>query len=288
MKMFRRMALLTVSAGRALAPRWPSGPHCDNCRQHDQSVILYYHGVTGEQAAAFRRQMEWLATQAKPLALADCVQPALATSDAISPMRPRVCVTFDDAFANLLDHALPVLHELRIPATIFAVSGNLGTKPRWELPEGHWDAHQRTMTADEIGQLPAKLIEVGSHTHTHARLSRLSFRQAELEFRRSKCELEQITGREVVSLSVPFGDHPAYASALAADCGYKRLVTCDRHVVNADSDPLHMGRFKVTPDDWPLEFRLKAAGAYNWLGRLRDNEPEPSACRSPRSPIPVR
>lgn len=276
MIMLRRMALITVSAGHSLLPRRAaiaSGTRSRAC------AVLYYHGVSASQGRAFREQMQWLARHSQPVTLAECVQFSREKEHSVARTRPRVCVTFDDAFANLLDHALPVLQEFGIPATIFAVSGNLGAMPRWELPRGHADARERTMTGRELALLPRGLIELGSHTHTHPRLSRCTPRLIKDEFRRSKCELEQIAGCEVTSLSIPFGDCPSGTPAIAAACGYKQLVTCARRVVTADTDPLQMGRFKVTPEDWPIEFRLKAAGAFDWLGRVRDGR---RCLRSPK------
>lgn len=268
--MLRRMTLVTIGAGHSLAQRsWASRPMIHH-RQAARCAILYYHGVTAAQAGPFRRQMEWLSRHATVVPLAESVHATRNADEVEQVGRSRVCVTFDDAFANLLDHALPVLEKLGIPATIFAVSGNLGAMPRWELPPGHPDAKEPTMSAAELRELPASLIEIGSHTHTHSRLSRLSPRQVEAEFCVSKDELEQITAREVAALSIPFGDCPPDAEAVAADCGYQRLVTCVRRVVTTQSDPMRLGRFKVTPEDWPLEFRLKAVGAYDWIGRLRD------------------
>lgn len=264
----RRLALVTVSAGQAVLPRRRADMAEGSCGR--ACAILYYHGVTASQAGAFRRQMRWLAGHTQLVPLAECAQRSWTTKCTEARVRPPVCVTFDDAFANLLEHAVPVLQEFDIPATIFAVSGNLGAMPRWELPRGHADARERTMTGHELALLPRGLIQIGSHTHTHPRLSRCTPRQIQNQFRRSKCELEQIAGCEVTSLSMPFGDCPLSAPAIAAACGYKQLVTCARRVVTADTDPLQMGRFKVTPEDWPIEFRLKAAGAFDWLGRVRD------------------
>jgi peptidoglycan/xylan/chitin deacetylase (PgdA/CDA1 family) len=61
--------------------------------------------------------------------------------------RDCVAITFDDAYAGVLDHALPVLRALDIPATVFVASGHarIGGSYWWDdlqlamtLMEGGW------------------------------------------------------------------------------------------------------------------------------------------------------
>ena len=62
------------------------------------------------------------------------------------PLDRNYCVvTFDDGFADVLDHALPVLEELQIPATLFintaylddAVGSWVDAQTLFQRPEGH-------------------------------------------------------------------------------------------------------------------------------------------------------
>lgn len=41
--------------------------------------------------------------------------------------KPPVVVTFDDGYANNFHHALPVLQQFSVPATIFLATSYLGT-----------------------------------------------------------------------------------------------------------------------------------------------------------------
>ena len=107
-------------------------------------VTLCYHGVRPRQAQRFRRQMALIARRAVGPA---GIRPAEAAAR-WGP--PRVCVTFDDAFANLLETALPVTRELDMPVAVFVVTENLGARPTWTMVEGHPEAREVTMTADQI------------------------------------------------------------------------------------------------------------------------------------------
>jgi len=87
-----------------------------------RSAILTYHSlddsgsVLSMPPSVFRRQMEFLASSSIPVVPLD---------EAVR--RPNcIALTFDDGFRNLLDHAIPVLDRLRLPATIFVVSGYCG------------------------------------------------------------------------------------------------------------------------------------------------------------------
>ena len=224
-------------------------------------IVLYYHGVTDRQAAAFRRQMQWLASHAAVGPLAETIEPGVAN---------RVCITFDDAFDNLRRNVLPVLREYGLPATIFAVSRNLGRTPQWRMDRGDADAGEAVVSEAALREIAADpLFEIGSHTQTHSHASSLGDAELHRELAGSKADLEAILGRPVESLSLPYGDCPDWAARTARDAGYERMVTCARIATGAGEDPMRIGRFKVTPDDWPMEFRLKAKGAYGWIGRVR-------------------
>ena len=213
-------------------------------------VTLCYHGVKPRQRRRFARQMAWIARRG----------------------RGRVRVTFDDAFANLLDNALPVMHELGIPATVFAVTGNLGSPPDWEIAGDHPDASEPTMTAAQIRLADAERgATFGSHGATHRRLTDLSPDEVYWELMESRTALEQITGKAVEDFAPPHGacDEALVDAAIAA--GYRRVFT----VGEPNGDGTHgaegrvIGRMKMSPDVWPIEFALTVSGGYGWLPGFR-------------------
>src|SRR5262249_43259082 len=83
--------------------------------------ILCFHRVGyGRDALAvspsrFQQHMRWLLEcGAKPVRLTEMLEKLRKPIDG-----RHVCITFDDGYRDLLDHAVPVLRELRLPATVF-------------------------------------------------------------------------------------------------------------------------------------------------------------------------
>jgi peptidoglycan/xylan/chitin deacetylase (PgdA/CDA1 family) len=105
-------------------------------------LILSYHRVTPSFAAsarealpsllvsasALRRQLEHVARRREvvPLATAQRILGEPARRGA----RDVAAVTFDDGYADVVEHALPVLRALRVPATVFVPTGYPGTERR--------------------------------------------------------------------------------------------------------------------------------------------------------------
>ncbi len=134
-------------------------------------LILSYHRVTPSFAAsareslpsllvsasALRRQLEHVARRRELVPLATA-QRILA-----EPARPGAsdvaAVTFDDGYAEVVEHALPVLAELRVPATMFVPTGYVGTERR--LPHDRLHASLSELRARGIpvdrADLPAGL-----------------------------------------------------------------------------------------------------------------------------------
>jgi len=229
-------------------------------RRGRQAIVLCYHGVKPYQATRFDRQVGRLAARA--IDVRD-----LMAATAVNCRRPAVCFTFDDAFANLLDNALPVLRQHGVPACIFVVSDNLGDRPRWRIEPDHPDANERVMTAEELRRVAdSGLVTVGSHTCTHPNLARLSPPALDQELRESRRQLSDLIGRPIEDLALPHGSFTPAVLDAAFAAGYRRVYTLDPtpHMPGG-AGPQVIGRFLMSPDVWRIEFLLTCAGAYAWL-----------------------
>ena len=133
-----------------------------------------------------------------------------------APLPPRpVVLTFDDAFRNFADAALPVLEAAGFSATVFAVAGRCGQTNDWP---GQIASVPRVplLSAAELRELAGAGFEIGSHGLTHAALDSLPAPQAEREVVGSKRALEDALGRPVDVLAYPYGRTSAGVRALAA------------------------------------------------------------------------
>lgn len=213
----------------------------------DKTIFLCYHGVLLSQKDAFKRQMAHLSRR-----------------DGYSP---KVCLTFDDAFENLLSNVLPVLEIYQLHAIIFAVTGNLGEKPCWPMPKNHPELNERLMTAEQIKTLSKHpLVQIGSHTHKHLDLTTLPSVHARTELVKSKQQLEKMLGIPVFNLALPHGAFNETVLQLAREVGYKHIYTLQPMLMlRKRMEESVIGRFSMSPDVWPIEFYLTCAGAYAWL-----------------------
>lgn len=223
------------------------------------TVVICYHAITNKQRARFAWQMDQVARLG-----------ALSAEHVGSVGAVGVCVTFDDAFDCLRENAFPVMRALGIPATVFAVSGNLGSPPRWSMPPGHPEASLATMSDAAIVALRSDpLISFGSHTVTHPPLAEIEPARTEAELFASRRDLEALTGCPVELLALPHGSVSPFVVDAARRAGYRAVFTLEPEIVRGVPESGLVGRFSVSPDMWMSEFRLTIAGAYAWLGPWR-------------------
>ena len=174
-----------------------------------RSVILTYHSLDDSESVVsippslFRRQMEFLAASGIPVVPLD---QALHRPGSIA-------ITFDDGFCNLLDHAVPVLERLRLPATIFVVSEYCGRNNNWPS-QLHGVPDLPLLSWDKLSALPP-LISLGAHTMTHPDLRRLSAEECERELCECQGQIEQHLGRPVRCLAYPYGASSPQVRSLA-------------------------------------------------------------------------
>lgn len=156
-------------------------------------VVLIYHRVGGGATSEidlptdeFERQMAWLAESGRAISLDDAVAllDAPEADDranlALMPHTNPVVVTFDDGTADLVDNALPVLVRYEVPATVY-----LATK--YVDEQLAWPADGVPITWAGAKEMVASgLVTIGSHTHSHLLLDRMSVADASDELDRSK------------------------------------------------------------------------------------------------------
>ena len=131
------------------------------------------------------------------------------------------------------------------------------------------------MTSEQLKQLPADVVMLGSHSMSHPHLSQLSPEHSRVEIESSKRVLAHGTGRDVRLFAFPYGDHTPAVIELCKSAGYDLVFTISPSSVNTEGSEFVRGRVKVEPHDNTLEFFLKSNGAYEWMSYVSKIKQKP-------------
>ena len=221
-------------------------------------VVLAYHSVKRAERERFARQMDQLLKLANPVH-------ADFTAGKIGWSQSYVAVTFDDGYQSVLENAIPILLEKRIPATIFVPTKYLGGRPTWITDEKHRNAREKLLSINDLKSLRKNGVLIGSHSVTHRPLTQLSQAEAFAELIESREVLERILEEKVGLCALPYGSSSPDVLRLSRKAGYDRVFLGDPLCSSGNVAVHVVGRINVSPSDWPLEYRLKVRGAYQWL-----------------------
>jgi peptidoglycan/xylan/chitin deacetylase (PgdA/CDA1 family) len=171
-----------------------------------------------------------------------------------------VALSFDDGYADVVEHALPVLEQRGFRATVFVATGLVdGTaEPAWyERPPPllDWPA---IVELDGAGTL-----RFGAHSVTHRNLTRLDDDAARREIVASKHAIEGKLEREVEAFSYPGGVYGPRERRLAEEAGFRLAVTCEPGLNTAGCDLLALRRTQIEARDSFLDFRARLAGGHD-------------------------
>jgi peptidoglycan/xylan/chitin deacetylase (PgdA/CDA1 family) len=233
-------------------------------RMRGRRIILAYHGIVpdgepeGGERSLHVRQADFGRQLDRVQDLADVVP--LNQIDFPSTGRPRVAITFDDAYRGAVVEGVQEVSGRGLPATIFVAPRHLGRHVFW------WDAlagesgmlgsdvrrhalgalagvdarvrdwaeragvpstddvpmHARTATLDELRHA-SRIggISIGSHTWSHANLARLGRTEIVGELRQAHEFLRREFGATYIAwLAYPYGLDSPDARAVAAEMRY--------------------------------------------------------------------
>lgn len=202
-------------------------------------------------AEVFEEQMRWLAEHKLAVSLEQVERFARGEIDLPDG---SVLVTMDDGFSSVLHIAAPIMQRHGIPSVAYVTTSFMGTTSV---------SGERYLTWDEVKQLPAAGVAVGSHAHTHRSVAKLSLEAAREEGQRSKQLLEQHLGAPVSSFAYPFGmrtdESPATARMLS-ECGYSSIFIAQHGTLRRGADLARLPRVKVEGGEPAWMFKLLCRG----------------------------
>ena len=131
-------------------------------------VLMYHHvgpvrrgtfAFLTVSPGSFGAHVRWLARQGY-VGIRPSDWLAWCRGEATLPDKP-VLITFDNAYADVAEYALPVLRGCGFGAAVFVVTGLVGKTNAWD--ESQCSGTHSLMTAQQIRQWAGQGIEFGAH-----------------------------------------------------------------------------------------------------------------------------
>jgi len=255
---FRAQAHGAALSARGLLCYPPSG--------REWILIPFYHWVLDDEREAFGRQLRFFRNYGDFISVDDAVA-ALQSPSGVGGR--YFCVTFDDGFKNGFTNAVPILKDLGVPAAFFISTSYVGL----DL-EGNWDQiapfYARSWSQygrffefldwDQCRQMVSSGFIIGSHTHSHNRLTAVSPAEAEKEMDLSKRAIEAKLGCPCRHFCCPWGVpvrdfDPEVHPDMARKLGYISFLTTEHGPNLPGVSPFAMRRNGVAPEQGPLRLR---------------------------------
>jgi peptidoglycan/xylan/chitin deacetylase (PgdA/CDA1 family) len=272
-------------------------------RCQDAGLILCYHNVISggnDQAgdpglhlsrARFAWQMQWLADHYDILSLSHFVRRLIRGAT----LRGTAVVTFDDGYAGVFTHAVPILKKLRIPATVFVVGEAPGRSAGfwWDHPEiagvqtaalrerwltqlrgdeaailshgctravGDWPAAHRPADWAAMRAHVGAGIDIGVHSATHRSLPTLTDAELEHEIVAGRLAVREGTGVWPEFFAYPYGLWDSRVRTMVRNARYQAALTVSSGLVRPGQDRWCLRRINVPAQISDAAFEAWTAG----------------------------
>jgi len=134
------------------------------------------------------------------------------------PRRP-VVFTFDDGWLDVFTDAYPILDRAGYRGTVFLVGNALGQRGI-AYADSREQAPQPVMRVDSIRELAKKGWEIGAHSNSHVRLTRLGEGDARRDVEMGRQAVERMIGVRPEVLAYPYGDFHGGLAKTIEDIGF--------------------------------------------------------------------
>lgn len=209
------------------------------------AVVLAYHDVGDDVSngtdyyvspAQLRRQLTTAADAGLRFVDLATLTKAFLSGESVDGL---AAVVFDDGLAGVHRYAVPVLADLGLPATVFAVTRGLGSPPPW------WRGAARLMTTRELAEVAGVGFAIASHTRTHPSLPGLDATALADELVGARHELQDLVQASVDLFAYPFGHHDARVREAVTVAGYAAGFTFVNGRINPGLDAFRLPRITM-------------------------------------------
>jgi len=156
-------------------------------------------------------------------------------------------ITIDDAYASVYEHAWPRLKKAGLPFTLF-----VSTDAVDQAAPGY-------MTWDQVRELKAAGVTIGSQTASHPHLPDVELEQVKIELDRAAQRIVEETGEPPSLFAYPYGEYGSAIQHIVAGRGYIAAFGQQSGVAHAGSDRFGLPRFALNETYGGIDrFRLTA------------------------------
>lgn len=151
------------------------------------------------------------------------------------PAKP-VIITFDDGYRDAYTAALPILQKFGLKAVFYIVPG--------------WVSRDQYLTWDQVKEMAAAGMQIGSHTLNHANLAdrNLSSDQIKRELIQSKKLIEDQIAQTINDFCYPYGVVNNIAIDAVYSAGYKTATSTRNGIVKKGAYFLYLDRVRIHDD----------------------------------------
>ena len=195
-----------------------------NVLRHRHARILAYHSIAEVPAdpwtispAQLDAHLQILHHQSFQVCSLDELVQRLENKQDVSK---QVCLTFDDAFRDFKDTALPILEAWNVPATVFVPVSKVGQYSDWS----QYAPRRALMGWDELESVLDAGVTLGSHGLDHLRLTKVSSTLLQAEVEKSRDMLRRRLGINHLHFAYPYGASAQREQAAVQAAGYRSAV----------------------------------------------------------------
>lgn len=247
----------------------------NNLSQFHELPVLMYHQVLDREPATAKFNLHVLThtleKQFQYLRVKGFT--AITFEDLLTkrvPKRP-IILTFDDGYENNYDHLFPLLKKYDMKAVIYILADRKAKTNYWDIPLG--EAEHQLLRPDQILEMQGSgLVEFGSHSIRHVRLTTLKRAAAEKEVAGSKTALEKFLKKPVHSFAYPYGAFNEEIKAITRAAGYTFGLTVKNGPTRFGQDLMEIKRVHMFPHTSMFDFFKKTSGFYLRYRKLSGKE----------------
>ncbi len=142
-----------------------------------------------------------------------------------------VCLTFDDGPESILTESKPLMDQYGYTGAAFLITDAVGASGN--------------LSWDQVRELQAAGWEIGSHTCSHEKPTKIDAEKCVAELEDSKAAIDAEIEGECTAVAYPYGLYDASVIEHAREAGYRVAFTIDRGPADWTDDVLRLPRQMV-------------------------------------------